>query len=175
MRLQEEIILFYKPETLKKIGNILVRKILDRTAQGIDYEGKEFKDYSRNTFALPAGAVTKRARKILAKNGQLSWFRKGGSRWIVVQGGYRNLKMATYAQTSYNGTVNLTATGEMMRSMKVIHTGDNEITIGFKDAENAAKAYYNKLMGREFLGVLPDDWNDPEINALLLDGSIMVR
>lgn len=175
MKVQDEVVLFYKPETLKKIGQILIRKIQDRTAQGMDFEGKEFKDYSRRTFALPAGAVTKRARKLLAKNGLLAWTNRSGKKWIVVKGGYWNLKMATYAQTSYYGTVNLTATGEMMRSLRVTETGENEITIGFKDAENAAKAYYNKLMGREFLGVLPQDWDDPEIDALLLDGSIIVR
>jgi hypothetical protein len=173
MRIQDEVQFIYKPEVLKKIGLRFIRTIKERTAKGIDQDGNEFKDYSRRTFGIPAGALTKTARKLLQKNGLMQWYRKGTSRWILIKGGYWNLKMARYAKTSYDGTVNLMATGAMLRRLRVQKSDGNEITIGFASNEDAEKAYYNKQMGREFLGISPEDWRDPEIEQLIASGIIV--
>jgi hypothetical protein len=173
MRIQDEIKFIIKPEILKRIGLIFIQKIQDRTAAGLDEKGEPFKAYSTNKFGMPSAAIPKRVKKMLTKNGQLTYYRRGGITFVLVHGGYAVLKAAMYQKTSYGGTVNLMQTGAMLRSMRVMTAGNNEITIGFGNSEDAAKAYYNLLMGREFLGVLPEDWDDAEIQELLASGVII--
>lgn len=173
MRILDESQIIINPGTLKKIGMVIIANIQKRTESGIDADGKPFKAYSTKTFAMPSGAITKRAQKILVKDGNLQYFNtKGGSLWAVIIGGYAVLKKAVYAKTSSNGTVNLMATGAMMRSLRVQSTGNNSITLGFANTESANKAYYNKVMGREFLGLSPDDLNDSDIKRMLASGII---
>lgn len=154
-------------------GLRIVRLIQDRTADGLDKDGNSFIDYSTKDFAMPAAAATKRARKILVDNDSLRYFRRDGYdfSWIVVIGGYVAYKAAVYKQSGGSGDkVNLSLTGEMMRSMTVLETSDNRIVIGFDDAAMAQRMFYNIEKGRDPMGLSDVDLQDEELVELLGEG-----
>jgi len=155
-----------------KVGLRAVRIIRARTLEGKDKDGNPFKSYSTKTFAMPADAATKRARKILEKNGQLHYFMTAAQNlWMVVTGGYLAFKKAVYAQTGWSGTVNLTASGQMLRSLTVLTSNSNEVVIGFSRPEDALKAFWNAEKGREFLGLSDSEIEqDQELRQILING-----
>lgn len=134
------------------LGTAIVNHIRDRTLEGKDKDGKAFKHYSTNTFAMPSGAITKRALSALDKAGDIIWFTtKTGAEWVLIKGGYKRLKAVK--RPSHGGTVNLTDTGKMMADLTVISYPADGIRIGFNRAENAQKASWNIEMGRDFFGI----------------------
>lgn len=140
-----------------KAGRFLIKMMRARTLAGFDKFHRAFKPYSTNKFARPAAGVTKRARKILVDNGQIHYFNtKAGSLWMVVDG-YLALKKAIYQATDWNGNVNLALSGQMLRSMTVVESADNSVTIGFGRTEDALKAFWNIEKGRDFFGFTEDD------------------
>ena len=159
-------------QTLQEIGDLFLEHIQDRTLKGLDKDNEPFKAYSTNKFVMPAAGVTKRARALLKKNGDLVYFQtKGGEDWILVNG-YLALKKAIMAKTSYDGTVNLNLTGEMMRSFNVISVGNNSITLGFVDKNQADKAEWNIARGRDFLGLVFDGDLANDVRTMLLNGGL---
>ena len=73
-------------------------------------------------------------------------------------------------KTSYDGTVNMTLTGEMMRNFTVIETNDNSFTLGFTDTDMAQRAVYNQQKGRDFIGLSNADLNDLKFLELISSG-----
>ncbi|HVZ40933.1 MAG TPA: hypothetical protein VHI13_16755 [Candidatus Kapabacteria bacterium] len=135
---------------------------------GVDEQGNayRFPPYSEKTFAMPAGGITGQARSRL--KGRLHYFEtKSGAKWVLVDGGYRALKMARYPQ--HGGIVNLSAEGRMLRSLAIVGIGqDGQVQIGFARQEEARKAYWNALRGRRFLGLTPDE--QAEVAAIAAEG-----
>lgn len=150
------------PAALLLAGQFAVSAIAERTAEGRDADGKAFVPYSARPLALPASAVPKRARLRLkrAQDG-LFYFtsRRSGALWFVVEGGYAALKAARYPQDE--GTVNLHATGAMLRALRVLGaapdaSGGGTVTLGFSRPEEAQKAFWNSRT-RRFLGLTLDE------------------
>lgn len=160
----------YSNKSLRAIGARIVEIIFDRTAEGLDANGKPFNPYSTRPFKMPAGAIGKGVRKILIKDGKLHYFKNNKALWVVILGGYMELKRAMFRKTSWDGKPNLMATGKMLRAMKVVKVGNNRITIGFTRTEEAEKAGWNAERGREFLGITDKEWQtDPKLQELFND------
>ncbi len=143
------------PKTsLLLLAKDIVNTIHDNTLAGKDKDGKPFKKYSSNPFAMPSGAATKRAIDSLDKSGGLVWFTtKDKAKWVVIKDGYKALKTAL--RPGDGGKVNLSLTGDMLNDMDVIAIGTNEVRIGFNREENAQKALWNIENDRDFFGI-PD-------------------
>lgn len=157
-------------ETLQKVGNKIVSLIYERTASGKDVNGSPFKAYSTKPFKMPAAAVTKRARKILLKNNEISYFRKNGLLWLVAKNGYLPIKKAIYKQTSYDGTVNLILKGQMLRSMSASTVGSDSVRVSFNSGEMTQRAIYNIEKGRNFFGISEKEIQDNNLYQILLEG-----
>lgn len=157
----ENVQLYLDPVILRLLGLRAIALITIRTQQGRDAEGKAFAPYSTKPFAMPAGGLTQRAKGAL--EGKLSYFRKPhGALWVVIQSGYAGLKQASYN----DGSVNLTATGGMLRALTIvgIDSRANLIRIGFTRQEEAEKALWHNETGagkgktiREFLGLTREE------------------
>lgn len=145
-------------QAMYRAGLLAVKIIRERTLAGKDIDGQPFKPYGTRTFARPAGGITKTARANL--KGLVSYFRRGGSLWIAVQGGYKAFKDAVYGDSS---TVNLQAEGHMLRSLTVLEpvdTASGIVRVGFTRTEEAEKAFWHNVSGagksraiRRFMGL----------------------
>ncbi len=148
---------FLTSEQAQRLGNKIELFIKERTLKGLDKDNKSFKPYSTRPFALPYASLPKYAAKRLYKTNQLSFFRRNGVLFVAVKSGYAKYKALRYAKTSYNGVVNLTLTGSMLRAFAVLDAKPNEIKIGFTRRNAAMVYYYNVMRGRDFLGIVASD------------------
>jgi hypothetical protein len=162
-----------KDTTLNRAGQRIVAIIKQRTLEGIDKDGNPFKPYSTRPFAMPAGAMTQRTRKSLYKDGKIQYFKRNGKLWVVVKDGYAGFKKVNNNKTAYDGTVNLSATGDMMRGITVLSASNNTITIGTTRTEAAKKLMWNIDKGRNPLGITASDLNDPVLIKILAEGVII--
>jgi len=148
-------------DDLKRIGLRAVSMIRDRTLRGVGADGAPFKPYSTQPFALPLGAITKRAQRALGDDMKIITSKRSGALWAVITGGYAALKDAAYPQ--YGGVVNLSRTGAMLRALTVIGvngSGQVTIRIGFAREEEAQKALWNDARGRRILGFTQEERTD---------------
>jgi len=136
-----------------KLGVLIENYIKDRTLKGLDKNENPFKAYSTKPFSIPASAVPKYAIATLKKNKQLQYFVKNKVRYVVIKSGYLHYKKLLFSKTSYDGTVNLTLTGSMLRSFQLQNYSVKEITLGFTRPEAVKIYYFNVLKGRDFLGI----------------------
>lgn len=164
--------------SLRRAGQRAVALIVKRTQQGKDKNNVAFEPYSTTPFAMPAGGGARGTLQEMVDEERASFFEtKQGALWAVVNGGYAAYKAARYGQD--DGTVNLSATGSMMRGLTVTAVssrGENgRVTIGFTRIEEANKAYYHTVSGagpsrtiRDFMG-LTDEGLD-EVQNIVADG-----
>lgn len=141
----ENIQLYLDPQILRMLGLRAITLITLHTQRGMDADGHPLAPYSTHPVAVPAGSLTQRARGTL--EGKLTYFRKShGALWVVIEGGYAALKAATYPG---DRTVNMTATGGMLRALTVvgIDSKANLIRIGFSRQEAAETAYWHMVAG----------------------------
>jgi hypothetical protein len=148
--------------SLKRIGLGIVTMIRERTLKGEGIDGP-LAPYSTRPFARPLGGVP--SRTLSALGGNLKRFTtKQGRLWAVIIGGYKAYKAARYPQDG--GGVNMTAEGNMMRSLAVIAVdpATGKIVIGFNREESAEIAYYHNVSGagkgrrlRKFMGLTPEE------------------
>lgn len=145
-------------ESLQRIGAKAVYAIIQRVQnKGLDIYDSPMKEYSTRPFAIPIGAA-KSAIKRIAPTDKAYFKTKSGATWVVIKNGYAALKKQLYAGTSWDGrTVNLTQSGLMMKSIKVINVGNNKFTIGFDNRDGAQRALWNIQNGRNFFGISPSD------------------
>ena len=163
---------------LLRFGYRAIQLIQQRTAKGEGLDGK-FASYSTNPLAVPSGIATKRARKALQGAGKLSYFKRRGKLWMVVQGGYAELKRAIYANAKGNtGTPNLMLTGQMMGSLQAKAVGENAVVLTFDNQEAARKAFYHHVSGagkrrvlRRFLGLKDEELKDATLIQTITDGA----
>lgn len=152
---------------LRAAGDLAVELIVSRTLEGRDRFGRPFALYSTRPYALPAGALwaqgSRTAARRLKRQGQIGYFRRQGKLWAIVKGGYRAYKEARLGQ---GDQVNLTLTGSMLRSLRVLRVDEREgsVTIGFGRTDAAEKAYYHVVSGagpsrtiRDFLGLTDEE------------------
>ena len=158
--------LYYDPATLLEMGLLLKTRIMERTEKGLDKNNQPFADYSTNTFALPLGALQKGVRKTLEAQNKIHYFKRNRVLFAAVEGGYKYLKKLQYAKTSYDGTVNLTATGQMWRDFDVLSARGETVRLGFTRPQSAKIMYYNIQRGRDPLGISNQD-TDLELQAIL--------
>ena len=156
--------IIYKQSQIDKIANKSLFLIKKRILDGIDKTDTPFKPYSKNAFAMPIGSTTKGAVKKLGDG--IKYFRTKTGTWIVVLGGYEALKKARSPE--WDGKVNLTITGAMLRSMAITKQGQNSYTIGFTRAEEAQKMFWQIAKGRDGMGLSPNDLK--ELTPLLNEG-----
>jgi hypothetical protein len=171
MALPSDIKAVIADRALRRAGLRAVAIIRDRTLSGIgvDENGNAYPlpAYSEKTFAMPAGRVTKDARARL--KGRLKFFKtKAGTRWVLVEGGYRAYKAARYPQ--HGGVVNLSAEGRMLRALSIVSVdpATGNVRIGFTRQEEALKAYYNALRNRRILGLTQQERE--EIARIVAEG-----
>ena len=167
-----------------KLAEAIKSAIIKNTLTGKDKHGKEFKRYSTRPFAMPYGAVANKQKLKQAsdtkkkKKGKIKYWKNPNTKgmWVTwLYGGYKGYKKAMFG----NDKPNLWATGGMLKSftrLKVNEKGDSSgtytlktnfgefqipipnevhITLGWTDKEKAKIAYYNKLKGRDMLGLPP--------------------
>lgn len=162
--------IIYNDNQINKIALHCLKLINDRTLKGIDKDGEPFKAYSNKPFKMPFSRGTKRALDDLIKRGEAQVIKQNGVVYVIVKTGYLGYKKAYMQKTSYDGTVNMTLTGEMMRNFTVIETNDNSFTLGFTDTEMAQRAVYNQQKGRDFIGLSNADLNDLKFLGLISNG-----
>lgn len=153
-----------KNNTLQLLGNYIISKIIERTSEGIDEDGKPFIPYSSIPFAMPYGAylanTTQRQRKYLEFNKQVALFRRGSGLWALIKGGYIEFKRARFTSDAAPNLQVRGMRGGMLGDLTIIRKGDNYVIIGFKHEESAKIAAYHQLLGagksrtiRKFLGL----------------------
>lgn len=149
---------------MRTIADIALENIRTRTLQGVDMNGLPFRGYSTRPFAMPYAAVPKFVRNKLRakraiKKGTIeapTFFRRGGLLWVVIPGGYKHYKSLRYPQDE--GTVNLTATGRLLRNFRLLRARENEAVLGFTNDEMRKIASYHQITGirgvkRQFIGL----------------------
>lgn len=164
------MVIEYSQKQLKIIGLHLLSLIRDRTAKGIDKDGKPFIPYSTRPFKIPYAAATKSAVKELVKQGKALIINQNGVTKAIIKTGYLDYKKLVYKDTAYDGTVNLMLTGRMMQDLNVIRIENNQVVIGFGNVQMAERAAQNIRRGRDFLGLSPADLEDARFKQLLAEG-----
>jgi len=162
----------YELSKITQIALHCLRLIRDRTQDGLDVNDMPFKAYSTRTFKMPVSNGTKRALGILKSQGDVEYRILGGVKYAIVKGGYLNYKRA-YIQSSgnsWNGKVDLTMTGAMLRDLNVIETSNNSFKLGFTNIEMSQRALKNIDRGRDFLGLSPKNMQDSRLIELLGEG-----
>lgn len=144
-------------EQLNALGLYAAEMIRERTAKGIDAEGKPFKPYSTKTFFRPVGGLTAKQRAALAKlvkENKAEYIMKDGQKLWALINGYDTWKSVAFPDEYDGGIVNLRATGKMMDALTVIDVKESkgEVTLGWARPELARIAQYNIDRGRMFLG-----------------------
>jgi hypothetical protein len=163
---------------LLRFGYRAIQLIQERTAKGDGLDGK-FASYSTNPLAVPSGIATKRARKALQGAGKLQYFKRKGKLWVVVQGGYAELKRAVFTNAKGNtGVPNLMVTGQMMGSLQAKVAGENAVVLTFDNQEAARKAFYHHVSGagkrrvvRRFLGLRDEELKDATLIQTITEGA----
>lgn len=156
---QQQIPFFVPGDVLRSVGVRAISMIRDRTLAGLDAGGTTFRAYSTEPFARPLHGITQRARRALGDRLHVFTTKKG-KLWAVIEGGYAAFKAAAYPDDA--GTVNLTATGAMLRALAIVAVDENTatVTLGFTRTDEALKALYHEELGagprraiRHFLGL----------------------
>lgn len=161
----------FKESGLRKLALFFIGVIQKRTLEGKDADGKPFKGYSTKPFAMPSGAITKRAVKSMVSAEEANYTNHNGKLWIVVRGGYKVAKKRIMENSpGYDGTVNLTLSGRMLKALTPVTVNSKgEIVIGFTREEDAQKAIWNEESGRKFLGLSQEDLNAQEIEQIIFE------
>lgn len=144
---------------MQRLGSKVELFIKERTLKGLDKDNRPFKPYSTNPFALPAAALPKYIVRQLEKSNQIKYFYRKRIKFALVMTGYAKYKAMRYAKTGYDGTVNLTMTGSMLRSFIVLQATNKSVTLGFQRQQAALIYYFNVLKGRDFIGITANDLN----------------
>lgn len=159
----------YRLEQVKRIALHCIKLIQDRTLKGLDKDGNEFKKYSERPFKIPYGAGNNRTIKMLLSNESAVIRKIGNEIYVIIKTGYAGYKKAYMSNTTYDGTVNLSMTGAMLRDLTPLSYDNSSFTIGFNNIELAERASFNIQRGRDFLGLSPNDLLDKRLQELLAE------
>ncbi|MCB0713406.1 MAG: hypothetical protein KDD67_13845 [Ignavibacteriae bacterium] len=163
------------PEALREIGLRAAQMIRDHARAGLGADGQPLKPYSEKPFARPLGGITQKARKNLGD--QLTIFTtRQGKLWAIIEGGYKAFKRAAYPKDG--DEVNLTATGNMARSITLISVSpDGTLVIGASRAEEAEKLLYHSELGAGKSRVIRDvmGLSEKEVEELAQMAAARVR
>lgn len=175
--INDKLKIFYTEEQLNRIGLHILRLIRQRTLRGIDKDGEAFKPYSDKALSLKYGWLTKWVVNDMIKNKEAKMFKsKNGSLYVLIYDGYLAYKRRYMSKSGgFNGVVNLTLTGGMLRGFNVLGTEDNHIILGWSDINLANRAKGNIERGRDFLGLSPADLQDRILQDLLANGIVVFQ
>jgi hypothetical protein len=146
---------------LYAIGQHAIALIRKQAEQGVDIDGKRY-EYSTKPYAMP---LQPRLRKF-SKTDRLGIFKtNSGKLWAVVRGGYRDYRAMAGRATDSDF---LDFSGAMLRSIDTLRTEKTttgeQIVIGFRDVEQARKAFWLNVSGAgksrklwKFLGLTPQN------------------
>lgn len=140
------VALFGRP-FMVRLGNDVVALIRLRTGRGMGADGQPFKGYSTTPIYIVKNGPT--GQRLSPKGGRLS--RTGRS--VYYEGGYRQFKEQSRRGVG-GAEVDLTLSGEMLRSVAVRSASDTSVTVGTGDRVlHAAKVD----AARPFVGIAPDE------------------
>ena len=162
------------------IGSLIKSAIIKNTLAGFDKDGEKFKEYSTRPFKMfysQTPNFTKLKKAI--KENQAQPTIDGQGLKVIYRGGYKEFKQIYYPANN----VNLHNTGSMLAAFTFleksqentkIKTAVGEIEIpksimlkfGFTDETEAKKYIYNRLRGRDMLG-LPSEQIEEIITDVL--------
>ena len=154
-----KITVFIEPTAMNKVGFYAISLIKERTGQGKDAKGSDFKPYSTRMFAMPYGFLKKQKALVekFVKSKEMTMITRDGKQtWVLIAKGYSFYK-ENFSRNWEGGKVNLKLSGEMMKAITVIGTDGKSFTVGWVRPELAERAYYNEEKGREFLGLTDED------------------
>lgn len=117
---------------------------------------------------MPAGALFspgwKTTGQQMYRQKLIDWFtsKTSGNKWVVVKGGYKDLKQRRFGADNVNLQVRGLRGKGMLGSLAVIQKKENEIIIGFSNSEASQLAMYHEVLGagksrvkRQFMGISP--------------------
>lgn len=129
-----------------KLANAGLAIIRQRTLSGKFLPGSSpgADEYSTKPFARPLGGLTKKLQRDLLANGAQVFTKDGKATWVVIKGGYKQMREIAGKDTSH---VSLTWTGRMMRNLGILTSDDNSAVLGPKDADTKQLSLYHNVMG----------------------------
>lgn len=129
-----------------KLANAGLAIIRERTLSGKFLPGSSpgASDYSTKPFARPLGGLTKRVQKDLLANGAQVFTKEGKATWVIIKGGYKQLREIAGKDTS---RVTLTWRGRMLRNLGILNADDNSAILGMKDEDAKQLSLYHNVMG----------------------------
>jgi hypothetical protein len=129
-----------------KLANAGLAIIRERTLSGKFLPGSSpgADQYSTKPFARPLAGLTKQLQKNLISNGAQVFTKEGKSTWIVIKGGYKQMRELGGKDTS---RVSLTWSGRMMRNIGILTSDDNSAILGPKDTDTKQLSLYHNVMG----------------------------
>lgn len=153
-------------QSMLMIGNAMVAIIRSRTVAGADAKGRPFKGYATNPIYIPIGRGT--GLRLAPKGGEVS--RTGRS--MRFKGGYQEYKRKSRrpgvtprggASSATTSEVDLTLSGQLMRSVHVAQATDDAVVVQTNDGTARYAGPVNDR--REFMGIAPSDYDDLEAAA----------
>ncbi len=129
-----------------KLANAGLAIIRERTLSGKFLPGSSpgAGEYSTKPFARPLGGLTKQVQKDLLASGAQVFTKEGKATWVVIKGGYKQLREIAGKDTSH---VSLTWRGRMLRNLGVLNADDNSAVLGMKDEDAKQLSLYHNVMG----------------------------
>ncbi|MFZ4620962.1 MAG: hypothetical protein ACOYNS_10405 [Bacteroidota bacterium] len=129
-----------------KLANAGLAIIRERTLSGKFLPGSSpgAEDYSTKPFARPLAGLTKQLRKDLIANGAEVFTKDGKQTWIVIKGGYKQMREIGGKDVSH---VSMVWTGRMMRNLGILNTDDNSAVLGPKDEDTKKIVMYHNVLG----------------------------
>lgn len=157
VKLDFPAVLWSAKDTARLAANTLAAVKL-RTSQGIDANGKPFKDYSTKPIY-----VAKKGARLSPKGGRPS--RTGKS--IFYAGGYQQYKRDSRRRggAGDSAEVDLVLSGNMLNNFVILEATANRFRLGL--TQNAQYGYFVNAE-REFIGLTDDDVN-VLVQAVTLD------
>lgn len=143
------------------------------TGQRIDTSQSQ---YSTKPAPIPYGKYRALTRRKPPED-SIIYRHQSGTVMVILQGGYKEFRRLAGRTSDH---VNLNFTGRMMRNFGIIQTGNEHISLGFKDRQSRTIARYHNIDGagkakikHQFLGFTKEE--EEQLAGLaeqLIDGAI---
>lgn len=129
---------------MTRAGLRAIELINEQIEAAKDRNGQSY-SYSTKPFARPMGGLKGVNIKRSIKQGDFSPFTtKAGARWIIVPGGYKRLRELQGLSSTSDY---LQSTGQMLRDMTILESGQSQVRIGFRTRRSARLAFWLNVSG----------------------------
>ena len=136
---------------MKRVGLYVVMVIRRRTKEGKFLPGTTSENYSVKPFAMPllaagVGVGEKLYGMATKKQGASLFVANSGNLWVVITGGYKNVRELAGYQSS---KVDLTWSGRMLGNLGILPGSitPGEASLGFTLKEAKERALWHNVMG----------------------------